>query len=221
VVHLDVRRDDFELHRLLNDALAKWKVDLIARGPNEEEEYIKKTQESDEPGKGNVLKNDRALNIEGATFLDSGQLALGLRYPVTKQGEPLVVVLDDADAFFQPNKFPKVVAVWILRGVGTPAQLRGLREINSGNGEIQAIVGSIERLSPESPILKDHPDADKVTSEHRAFTAPAMEAKAVEARLIRSLSPAGNVEGVSVDDCGDWYLFDEDAKVRVRHEVRP
>jgi hypothetical protein len=131
------------------------------------------------------------------------------------------VVLDNADAFFQPNKFPKVVAVWILRGAGTPTQLRGIREINSGNGEIQAIVGSIERFSPESPILKDHPDADKVLSEHRAFTAPAMEAKAIDARLVRDLAPAGTVEGVSVDDCGDWYLFDEDDQVHVRHEVHP
>lgn len=220
-VDLEIRRDDFKLHRLLNDALAQRNVDLIARGPSEEEEYIKKTQGSDEPGKGNVLKDDRALNIEGATFLDSGQLALGLRYPVTRQGEPLIVVLDDADAFFEPNKFPKVVAVWILHGAGTPAQLRGIRELNSGNGEIQAIVGSIERLSPESPILKDHPDADKVTSEHRVFTAPAMEAKAIDSRRVRSLAPAGTVEGVSVDNCSDWYLFDEPTQVRVLHEAHP
>ena len=216
-IDLEVRRDDFELHRLLNDALAQWNVDLIDRGPKEEEEYIKKTRDSDEPGRDKVLKNDRALNIEGATFLDSGQLALGLRYPVTKQGEPLVLVLDDVDALFQ-KKLPKVAAVWILRGAGTPEQLRGIRALDSAGGEIQAIVGSIERTSPESPILKDHPGSDQVTSEHRAFTVPAMTAGAVDSRPVRGLAPAGNVEGVSVDGCSDWYLFDEAIRVRVLHE---
>ena len=222
-IALDIRRDDFGLHRLLNDALAQQNVDLIDRGPNEKEGYIKKTQTNGETGNDKVLDNDRALNIEGSTFLDSGQLALGLRYPVTKQGEPLVVVLDDVDTLFSQEKpsLPKVVAVWILHGTGTPTQLRGIREINSANGEIQVIVGSIERTSPESLLLKDHPGADEVTAEHRVFTVPAMEAKAVDSRLVRSLAPDGNVEGVSVDDCGDWYLFDEETQIRVRHEVRP
>ncbi len=220
-VHLEVRLDAFKLHRLLNDALAQQQVALIDRGPNEKKEYIEKTRTSGEPGKDQVLESDRALNIEGATFLDSGQLALGLRYPVTKQGEPLVLVLDDADALFQ-DKLPKVVAIWVLQGAGTPAQLRGLRALDTSGGEIQAIVGSIERSSPESPLLKDHPGADQVTSEHRAFTVPAMAAKAVDSRLVRALAPAGNVEGVSADDCcGDWYLFDGEAQVHVRHEECP
>jgi hypothetical protein len=100
--------------------------------------------------------------------------------------------------------------------------LRGIRALDTSGGEIQAIVGSIERSSPESPILKDHPGADLVTSEHRAFTVPAMSAKTVAPRLVRALAPAGNVEGVSVDDCcGDWYLFDGEAQVRVHHEGCP
>jgi hypothetical protein len=218
--HLDIRRDDFQLHRLLNDALAQRKIDLIARGVNEEKDYIKKTQESDESGRDKVLKDDRALNIEGATFLDSGELALGLRYPVTKKGEPLVLVLDDVEALFR-EKLPKVVAIWILHDVGTPTQLRGIRELSSGNGKIQAIVGSVERTSPESPLLKDHAGADQVTSEHLAFSMPGMGVKAVDARLVRDLAPAGTVEGLSVDKCSDWYLFDEPDRVLVRHEAHP
>lgn len=220
-VDLEVRRDDFELHRLLNNALAQQNVALIERGPKEKEDYIEKTRMSNEPGKDKVLENDRALNIEGATFLDSGQLALGLRYPVTNQGEPLVLVLDDADALFQ-GKLPRVVAIWILRGAGTPAQLRGIRALESAGGEIQAIIGSIERSAAEIPvILKDHPGADQVTSEHRAFTVPALQAKTVESRLVRGLAPARNVEGVWADGCDDWYLFDEELLVRVLNEAHP
>jgi hypothetical protein len=214
--HLDIRRDDFQLHRLLNDALAQRNVDLITRGTSEENNYIKKTQESGESGRDRVKKDDRALNIEGATFLESGQLALGLRYPVTSQGEPLVLVLDDVDALF-----PKVVAVWSLRGAGSPTRLHGIRALESAGGEIQAIVGSIERTSPESPLLKDHAGADQITSEHRAFTVPALGETSVNTRLVRDLAPAGNVEGLWVDDCGDWYVFDEDEQVHVRREVRP
>jgi hypothetical protein len=220
-IDLEVRRDDFGLHRLLNDALASHKVELIDRGPKEKEEYIEKTRASGEPGKDRVEENDRALNIEGAAFLDSGQLALGLRYPVTKQGEPLILVLDNVDALFEKKPL-QVVAVWSLKGAGTPSQLRGIRALESAGGEIQAIVGSIERTSAESPLLKDHPDADQVTAEHRAFAVPALEAKSVESRRIRDLAPAGNVEGVAVDDCGgEWYLFDEVTRVRVLHEVQP
>jgi len=101
------------------------------------------------------------------------------------------------------------------------SSLLHLRELASSAGEIQAIVGSIERTSAESPILKDHPGADQVTSEHWAFAVPATKAKVVKARRVRDLAPTGNVEGVAVDDDdGDWYLFDEDL-VRVRHEAHP
>jgi hypothetical protein len=218
-VDLDVFQDDFKLHRLLNDALAK-RNDLIDRGAHEAEEYIEATRKGGERGTDNVRKDDRALNIEGATFLDSGELALGLRYPVTKKGEPLILVLDDAEALFFHEKLPKVTAVWALRVAGAPERLRGLRALDTSGGEIQAIVGSIERTSNESPILKDHPGADQVTSEHWAFTVPSKEAKAVDARRVRDLAPSGNVEGVAVDDCGDdWYVLDDPAKVLVRHEV--
>ncbi|MFL6259368.1 MAG: hypothetical protein ACJ76Y_06610 [Thermoanaerobaculia bacterium] len=220
-VDLEVLRDDFRLHRLLNDALAERKVDLIDRGAHEAEEYIEATRKSGEPGTDNVRKGDRALNVEGATFLDSGELALGLRYPVTKKGEPLILVLDDADALFQ-KKLPKVTAVWILRAANAPARVRGIRALDSSGGEIQAIVGSIERASDESPILKDHPGADKVTSEHWAFSVPSKEAKAVDSRRVRDLAPSGNVEGVAVDDCGgEWYVLDEPEQILVRHEVHP
>lgn len=222
-VDLDVRRDDFALHRLLNDGLSQRKIGLIDRGPHEQAEYIEKTRKSGEPGADRVLQGDRALNIEGATFLDSGQLALGLRYPVTQQGDPLVVVIDNVETFFQQNpsekKLPAVTTVWILHATSAPVRLRGLRELNSSGGEIQAIVGSIERASDKNPvILQDHPGAETVTSEHWAFTVPAAGALVVEARRVRDLAPDRNVEGVTVDGGDDWYLFDEE-KVRVRRET--
>jgi len=217
-VPLEVRLDGFKLHRLLNDGLVKQKIDLIDRGAGEKAEFIEKTRKSDEPGSDNVRESDRALNIEGATFLPTGQLALGLRYPVTRKGEPLVVVLDGVEALFQ-DQLPKVVAVWILSGAGTPKTLRGFRELQFAGGEMQAILGSIERDPGKSPLLKDHPGADAVTSEHRAFKVPGLGKTLVDSRAIRNLARAANVEGVWVDADGDWYLFDEDA-VRVRHEVR-
>ena len=216
-VHLEVRQDDFALHRLINDALAASGIELIPRGAGEEKEYIEKTRKSDEPGKDRISKDDRALNIEGATFLASGGLALGLRYPVTKRGEPLIVVLGDAEALFD-HRMPKVEAVWVLHVANAPGQLRGIRELESSGGEIQVVTGSIERTSPDSPLLKDHPGADAVTSEHRAFAEPNPTVKAIESRRIRDLAPAGNVEGIAVDG-GDWYLFDDPNEIRVRHET--
>lgn len=226
-IRMEVALDGFLVHRMVNDALLSSGLVLIARGTGERDRYILRTLRSGDAGAGGrVREGDRAINIEGVAFAPDGMLLLGLRYPVTIQGHPVVVGLKDIDRLFQ-GASPSVAGVWVLDGVGDAETPAGIRDMMERDGRIEVLTGNLERSSgatEESTLLEDHPEAIRASSRHYRFAVPVAGKAAVgnlAAELVRDLAPASNAEGLAVDAHGRMvYAFDE-KRVRLCYEADP
>lgn len=212
---LAVVRNRFRLHRLLNDALRDCGLPLLAPGPAVRELFLAETiRRGRERGKGWVTRLDPAdlpVNVEGAAFTPAGTLLLGLRYPVTADGAPLLVELGDPAAMFDtPCRWPTVAAVYTLAGVVPPGQLVGFRALSARpDGGYDAVVGSIDALDKRSALLDDHPHGGDVHGRHVRFRLPAA-GRVADAVVVAELAPLHHVEGVAESDGERCYVTDED-----------
>ncbi|MDP8945950.1 MAG: hypothetical protein M3N03_08475, partial [Actinomycetota bacterium] len=100
-MELDVSRRSFVLHRLINDALEESGPDLILLGEQSHKALIaatiKRGKKENKKWAGLVREDDYPINIEGADFRESGTLLLGLRFPTTAEGYPILVELEGID----------------------------------------------------------------------------------------------------------------------------
>ena len=128
---MEISRRSFALHRLINDALKERGPDLIPLGPKSHEALIAATIErGEQEGKkwaGLVREDDYPINVEGAAFRDgteapeggSPTLLLGLRFPVTAEGHPIVVEIEGIERLFEPgDRLPEVRGFWTVDAVG-------------------------------------------------------------------------------------------------------
>ena len=194
-VDLDLVRAPFVLHRLINDALHDRKVALIDHDDSAELDVRKKWKKL-------VHDDDHAVNVEGATFLPNGHLLLGLRYPVTADGHPLLVEIERIDGLFE-GKPPAVASVWIVENVGTAKAPAGVRELDARGAAIHLISGDI-----------DDPKLARPPGEHHEIVARAqrrVRVRRVQARRIRTFRRSQHVEGIAVMDDGTvWYAYDDE-----------
>lgn len=225
-VTVEIAADNFLLHRLVNDALVSAGVDLIARGTGEHQTYIVKTlRNGSTSATVHVRAADRAINVEGAAFMPDGMLLLGLRYPVTRNGHPIVVAVRDIDRLFTGGP-PTIAGVWTIGNVGDAEQPTGIRDMMERTGQIDVLTGNLDRLSNSrgaSAIIMDHPEGLRAASRHYRIRLPAGNAaqRPLQAELVRDLSPLGNVEGIAAaagPGC-DCYVLDEDG-VRLLYDAR-
>ena len=82
---------------------------------------------------------------------------LGLRYPVTRQGQPILVELGNPDALFHDGEQPEIRSLRIL-DVGSPEEPRGIRALESVKDEVHAITGNLDSDPEESVLVRDHPE---------------------------------------------------------------
>jgi hypothetical protein len=206
---LELARLRFGLHRAVNDALRESPVELIALGEKTRADFI---DASVEDGDGAVQPGDHPINVEGADFRANGRLLLGLRYPTSAGGDPLLVELDDVAALFGGDP-ARATAVWALEGVGRPDDPSGVRGLHADDGEnFDAVVGDVD--------VDEHPEGEGSPSAHVRFTLPAGASGGGEVTGLRTLHEFGDqrhVEGVA--DGGDGhvhYVIDRDGKVALR-----
>lgn len=222
-VRLEIARGRFRLHRLINDALRDSALDLIERGEREARN-IRKTRKRGKRRKkawaSRIAKDDWPIDLEGVSFTGRGTLLLGLRYPVTRDGHPVFVEIDDVEALFRdPPEDPKVLHVWMLENVGSPGKPRGVRALEELRGEMHVITGSLDSAPEESQILEDHPEGERAESRHHRFVLPGDAGIAIRAERMRLLEDESRVEGLSIDNEGRfWYALD-DEKLRLRCEA--
>ncbi|WDZ86939.1 hypothetical protein [Micromonospora cathayae] len=215
-----VVRNSFRLHRVLNDALAaatfptlppgdlvraRFISETVARGTSRAKRWVRRLTETDLP-----------LNVEGAAFTPSGSLLLGLRFPVTTDGEPILVeVTGVPEMFAEPPAWPRAVRTYALTGVTPPGTLTGFRAVAAtDDGGFTAIIGSIDALGKGSVLLDEYPHGGEVTSRHVRFRLPAgPEEQLVPGELVADLAPFHHVEGVAEVDGRRFYVTDEDHRV--------
>jgi hypothetical protein len=221
VVHLQVVRNQFRLHRAVNDALAtagikplqpgdrvrhRFIVETIARGTAKAKTWVTRLAEDDLP-----------LNVEAAAFTATGSLLLGLRFPVTDKGEPIIIEVDGVAGMFDadPRTWPTVVRAVALTGLTPPGALTGFRALSSnGSGAYDAVIGSIDAIGKGSVLLDDHPAGGEVTCRHVRFRLPEdAETHWATGELVADLAPFHNVEGLAEVDGCRFYVTDEDHRV--------
>ena len=212
---MQIARLRFGLHRAINDALAASPVALAEPGPLTTVRYVEQTMlrgiAQDKSWKARIHARDLPVNVEGACFRPNGRLLLGLRYPVTREGAPLIVELDDVDAVFA-GRDPVCSAVWWLEGVGRFDRPVGLRAIHDvGPDRFEAIVGNLDATDKDSTIVEDDPRAGLATSVHVAFDLPALaRGGAVGTRVVHRFAGQTRVEGLATSDGHLHYVTDED-----------
>ncbi len=222
---LQVARTRFRLHRALNDALRSAAIDVMALGDAAREAFVDATvARGHEGGKRwaeHARLGDWPLNIEGAAFRPDGTLLIGLRFPVTAAGHPILVEVRDAEALFaQDDPPPATGAVWWLDGVGDEASPAGIRALHhSGADTFQAVVGSLDADGKDSVLLDAHPEGGASHSQHWTFTLPALASGGpVPARRVHAFADdLRRVEGVADGPGGHaLYVVDEESRVDLR-----
>lgn len=209
-VRMEVVRDRFRLHRAINDALAASGISLMRITEEASRDFIRRThtlgRRQDKVWADRILPADHPLNIEGAAFDDQGRLLLGLRFPVTASGQPIIVELEEIEGAFRSTEWrPVVRAIRVLLGAGSRRAPVGVRDLELLGEDLHVVVGGIE------PELVDHaPQPSARAFEHRVgrWTRGA-EAASLATRLVRRFRLGQRVEGLAGNGTGGFAYVAE------------
>jgi hypothetical protein len=209
-VRMEVVRDRFRLHRAINDALAVSRLPLARLKEKAARDFIRRTRtlgrRRHKAWADRILPEDLPLNIEGAAFDDQGGLVLGLRFPVTASGQPIIVELKEvAGAFGSADWWPVVRAIRVLTGAGSSRAPVGIRDLELSGHDLHVLVGGID------PELVDHAPPPSVRSfEHRVGRwTRGTHAASLPTRLVRRFRPGQRVEGLAADGAGGFAYVAE------------
>ena len=153
-------------------------------------------------------------------FRANGRLVLGLRYPVSAEGHPLLVEVDDVEALFaDPDAVPSCSCVWELENAGARGAPMGFRALHTdGDDVLDAIVGDLDAAGKGATILADHPEGGRAASRHVRFSLPLVAGGgAVRAETVHDFGEIKRVEGVALARDGHaHYVIDEEGHVALR-----
>lgn len=225
-VDAEVARVPFLLHRLINDAIKKEQVEVLPAGEHLQHDMIDATRKQAKKEKKKWLKllkrDDVPINIEGATFLHGGHLLLGLRHPVTIDGNPMLVEIEGIDRMFDDDaRDPQVIGIRVVKNVGSKSSPAGIRELDSVRDVVHVITGSLES-SEKSDVVQDHPEGALAKSEHWIVPLEPLRrgVVGVKGKLERRFK-SSSVEGMALEGQRVWYVCDADDIVLHVAELDP
>jgi hypothetical protein len=211
---LQIVRHRFALHRVINDALtgitAPAAADVRERFIGE---TVRRGLESGKKWVGQLSEADHPVNIEGAAFTSRGTLLLGLRWPVTIDGDPILVEIAGVPGLFEGGGALTVEGVYPITIEAQAVRPVGVRALSArDDGGFDVVAGSIDAIGKGSILLDAHPEARDATCRHYRFELPAGPG-AVRPELISDLAPLHHVEGVAQWRGRPLYVTDEDHRV--------
>ncbi len=229
-VEMEVSRKSFAIHRVVNDALKAGGPDLIPLGQRSNQAFIHKTIErGEDKGKtwaGLVREGDYPINVEGAAFRADGTLLLGLRFPVSAEGLPILVELEGIERLFGPGDgLPGVTGFWVVDAVGRGGTMAGVRDLalsDSGGGEelLHIVTGNIDSRDKGSVLLQDYQGGAETVSTHFRCALPTLpggRSGSLAVEFVREFPALPRVEGIAItDDERFFYVTDEDEGVHLR-----
>jgi len=156
---------------------------------------------------------DGLVNIEGSGFVGD-DLVLGLRWPVSADGQPLLVILSDAASVFTAadwsiEALETLEATALVVDVGaSPKRPAGVRGLTTVDRSIHLVVGQTERDLAAKKV--------KAAAARHVQVTRAVDG-AVEVSDVEHFEGFRKVEGVAPAPDGAWLyaLDDEDAVVLV------
>ena len=224
---MEISRRAFLLHRLINDALKSKGPALIPLGPRSYEALIAATIRRGEEGNkrwaGLVREDDYPINIEGAAFRESGTLLLGLRFPVSADGWPVLVEIEGIERLFGGDDAPpEVVGFWAVDAVGREGEIAGVRDLTllgtERGEEIHLVTGNVDSRDGDSVLIWDYPGGRYTVATHfRSMLPSDAHSGSLEGEYVREFPDLPRVEGIAIAD-GErfFYVTDEDEGVRLR-----
>ena len=220
---IEVARPSFVLHRLINDAFEEHGVDLVPLGEECRKAFIERTIEvGEKKGKkwaGLMREGDWPLNIEGATFRPGGSLLIGLRFPMSADGRPILVDVEGIERLFEKGgSKPEVKGFWTVNAVGRDGELAGFRDLTFVRDELHAVTGDVDSSQSESLLIKDYPGGRNTVSTHWRVTLPEDQGYGdLDASPVREFPGLPRVEGIAgTEDGRFFYVVDEDEGVLLR-----
>lgn len=225
-VDLHVQQAPFVLHQVINDALRRGHVDVLPPAPKYHRKFVTKVRNSavkeGAPWAWRLRHDDLPVNIEGAEFLPDGTLLLGLRVPVTGDGNPIIVAVRGIDRLFDPAVGdPEAIGVLTVPGVGDRRAHAGIRDLHlAADGVLHLLVGDLDSDPDESRLLRHHPEGAGFESAHWRAPLPdlpdAFATTVISAEHVHTFTGLTRVEGIAADDGAILYVSDEDESVRTR-----
>jgi hypothetical protein len=226
-MEIEVSRRSFALHRLINDALGASELDLIPLGKQSHKALIKATIELGEnegkPWAGLVREDDYPINVEGAAFRENGNLLLGLRFPTTAEGRPLLIELEGIDRLFDADdSLPKVSGFWTADAVGENGEIAGVRDLallkTETGEELHLVTGNVDSRDKLSVLIQDYPGGRETVATHFRSILPRDDhSGSLETEFVREFPNLPRVEGIAVTPEGRaFYVTDEDEGVHLR-----
>ena len=210
----------FGVHRLVNDALLAGDVELLPMRPQTEAAFIDRTmaEEVGTAAHDQVRRGDWTINVEGAAFMADGSLLLGLRFPVTADGRPLVVQLEGVPGMFDEGTPATVSAVWSVDAVGRGGDLAGVRDMCIVDGRLHLVTGDLDSAGKGSVIRREYPGGDETVSTHFvAELSAAAPGGRLDAVALCEFPDRPRIEGIAEDPDGRFfYVSDEDESVSLR-----
>ena len=223
-VDLHVSRTGYRMHRLINDALADADLETFPLAQEARGALVGRALADEEGSEGEreerIRPDDLPINIEGCALRsETGTVLVGLRFPTSAGGHPLLVEIDGLERIFDGGD-PEVTGIWELGGIGSrwvPAGIRGLTE--SHDGSIEAITGNLDSAGKDSVLIDAHPEAALAQSAHFRLRAPeGRSGGRIEGELIREFPGFKRIEGVAKDPLGRFfYVIDEEDHVDLRY----
>jgi hypothetical protein len=225
-MRMEISRRTFLLHRLINDALKTKGPTLIPLGPRSYEALIaatiKRGEEENKGWAGLVREDDYPINIEGAAFRESGMLLLGLRFPVSADGWPVLVEFEGIERLFGGDAVPEVMGFWVVEAVGREGEIAGVRDLTllgtERGEELHLVTGNVDSRDKDSVLIRDYPGGRYTVATHfRSMFPSEIHSGSLEGEFVREFPDLPRVEGIAIAD-GErfFYVTDEDEGVRLR-----
>ena len=168
-------------------------------------------------------KDDYPLNIEGAGFRENGNLLLGLRFPTTAEGLPILTELEGIDRLFAADDaLPEVAGFWTADAVGRGGEIAGVRDLallkTETGEELHLVTGNVDSRDRQSVLIQDYPAGRETVATHFRCVLPwDAHSGHLETELVREFPSLPRVEGIAVTPEGrTFYVTDEDEGVHLR-----
>ena len=216
---MEIARRPFRLHRVINDGLRASGIEPIPLGPKVRERYIHATMhaclDADRPFAADVRVEDWPINVEGSVFLPDGTLVLGLRFPVSAEGAPLLAWLRNVPGWLDGRGQPEVIRFRAIEGIGERGRPTGVRDLELDGDTLHLLTGPIGTVRRMSSVEQDYPGSRDTPCAHYRVDGSGTD----DATVVRAFADRQNLEGLSRDDDDRWYyIADEDDKVLIYAE---
>jgi hypothetical protein len=169
-----------------------------------------------------VREGDYPINVEGTAFRADETLLLGLRFPVSAEGLPILVGLEGVERLFGPGDgLPSVTGFWVVDALGQGGTIAGVRDLalsGSGGGEeLHLVTGNIDPRDKGSVLLQDYRGGEETVATHFRCALPGGSSGSLAAEFVREFPALPRVEGIAItDDERFFYVTDEDEGVHLR-----